>query len=147
MSPVSGTVSGKPVEARFDGGLLLFGEVERRLGVAARLAACLRDPRDPRRVAHGLDEMIRFRALTILAGYADGNDVNSLRHDPLFKMALDRLPDTQGDLCSQPTISRLETLASRADLYRMGAALIDLYCTSYGQVPSINSIRLGDLGP
>lgn len=39
-------VSGKPVEARFDGsrlssdrGLLLFREVEKRLGVAERLAA------------------------------------------------------------------------------------------------------------
>ncbi len=54
---------GKPVIARFDGGhlssdggLLVLGEVKRRLDVAGRLAACIRDPRDPDRIVHGLDE-------------------------------------------------------------------------------------------
>ena len=138
LSPVSGT----PVEARFDGGqlssdggLVLLREVEARLDVAGRMAACLRDPRDPTRTDHGLDEMIRFRCLMIAAGYPDGNDADRLRADPLFKMSLDRLPASGAELCSQPSISRLENMASRADLYRMGAAMIDLYCASYDQVP------------
>ena len=29
----------------------------------------------------------------IAAGYEDGNDADSLRADPLFKLAMDRLPD------------------------------------------------------
>ena len=29
----------------------------------------------------------------IAAGYEDGNDADSLRHDPVFKLALGRLPD------------------------------------------------------
>ena len=69
-------VGGKPVIARFDGGrlssdggLLALREVERRLDVAGRLAACLADPRDPGRVVHALDEIIRFRLLMIAAGY------------------------------------------------------------------------------
>jgi len=69
-------VSGKPVIARFDGGhlssdggLLVLREVEQRLDVAGRLAACITDPRDPERVVHGLDEIIRFRLLMIAAGY------------------------------------------------------------------------------
>jgi hypothetical protein len=52
-------VRGKAVVARFDGGrlsseggLLALREIERRLGVAARLAACLKDPRAPERVRH-----------------------------------------------------------------------------------------------
>ena len=60
-------VGGKPVIARFDGGhlssdggLLVLREVERRLDVAGRLAGCIKDPRDPERVVHGLDEIIRF---------------------------------------------------------------------------------------
>jgi len=65
-------VGGKPVIARFDGGqlssdggLLMLGEVEQRLDVAGRVAACIMDPRDPERVVHGLDEIIRFRLLMI----------------------------------------------------------------------------------
>ncbi len=91
-------VGGKPVIARFDGGhlssdggLLVLREVEQRLDVAGRLAACLTDPRDPDRVVHGLDEIIRFRLLMIAAGYEDGNDADRLRTDPMFKLAMARL--------------------------------------------------------
>ena len=82
-------------------------EIERRLGMADRLAGCLKDPRAPQRVEHGLAEIIRFRMLMIAAGYEDGNDADALRRDPMFKLALDRLPSDE-ELCSQSTISRLE---------------------------------------
>jgi len=45
----------------------------------------------------------------IAAGYEDANDANSLRADPMFKMAHDLAP-SDGELCSQSTISRLENL-------------------------------------
>jgi hypothetical protein len=51
------------------------------------LAACLQDPRQPGKITHRLDEILRFRMLAIVAGYPAGNDV--LRGDPVFKMALD----------------------------------------------------------
>jgi hypothetical protein len=44
-----------------DGGLLALREVENRLDIGSRLAAGIRDPRDPSRVVHGLDEIIRTR--------------------------------------------------------------------------------------
>jgi hypothetical protein len=71
-------VSGKPIQARFDGGMLSDGgilvlrEVERRLGVAERLAGCIDDPRLQEQVVHGLGDMIRFRLMMIAAGYEDG---------------------------------------------------------------------------
>jgi hypothetical protein len=72
--------------------------------------------------------------LMIAAGYEDGNDADSLRHDPAFKLALDHLPG--GDaLCSQPTISRLENLPGTRALLRMGRAMVALYCSSFRQVP------------
>jgi len=68
-------VQGKAVIARFDGGrlsseggLLVLREVERRLGLADRLAACLKDRRAPEKVVHRLAEIIRFRMLMIAAG-------------------------------------------------------------------------------
>src|SRR4051794_22104719 len=134
-------IHGRAIEARFDsammssdGGLLVLREIEQRLGIAKRLAACLEDPRAPERVVHGLDEIIRFRLLMIAAGYEDGNNANNLRRDPAFKLALDRLPDGAG-LCSQSTISRLENLPDSRALLRMGRTLVDLYCAGFRQVP------------
>ena len=90
-------VAGKPVHGRFDGGrltsdggILLLAAVEQRLKIAERLAACIEDPRDPNRVMHQFAEMIRYRALLIAAGYPDGNELKS---DPVFKMAIGRLPE------------------------------------------------------
>lgn len=135
-------VCGKPVLARFDGGrlssgggVLLLAEVERRLNLAERLAACLEDPRTPERIVHGLAEMIRFRALAIAAGYADANDCDALRMDPVFKMAVGRLPETGLDLCSQPTMCRLENLPGPVALKRMMAAMLALFCDSFAQPP------------
>ncbi len=134
-------VAGKAIIARFDGGqissdagVLVLREVEQRLGVAECLAACIDDPRLPERVRHGVADILRFRMLMIAAGYEDGNDADSLRHDPVFKLALDHLPG--GDaLCSQPTISRLENLPGTRSLLRMARAMVGLYCGSFRHVP------------
>ena len=134
-------VAGKAIIARFDGGqissdagVLVLREVEQRLGVAECLAACIDDPRLPERVRHGVADILRFRMLMIAAGYEDGNDADSLRHDPVFKLALDHLPG--GDaLCSQPTISRLENLPGTRSLLRMARAMVGLCCDSFRQVP------------
>jgi hypothetical protein len=135
-------VAGKPVQVTFDagrltsdGGVLMLAEIERRLGIAERLARCIEDPRAPERVEHGLAEMIRFRALLIAAGYEDANDCDALRADPAFKMAVGRLPESGADLCSQPTISRLENLPRAMALKRMMAAMVELFCDSFAQVP------------
>ena len=113
--PGLSSVCGKPVVARFDGGqlssdggILLLAEVERRLGIAERLARCIEDPRAPDQIRHEVAEMIRFRALAIAAGYPDANDCDALRKDAAFKMAVGRLPETGADLCSQPTMTRLD---------------------------------------
>ncbi|WP_052389907.1 IS1380 family transposase [Belnapia moabensis] len=139
--PGLSSVGGKLLIARFDGGqlssdggLLALREVERRLGIADRLAACIDDPRSPERVRHRLAAILRFRMLMIAAGYEDGNDADSLRHDPVFKLALDTLPEG-APLCSQPTISRLENLPDVRALLRMARAMVGLYCASFRQVP------------
>ena len=138
LSPVAGT----PVQVTFDagrlssdGGVLVLAEIERRLGIAERLARCIEDPRASDRVQHGLAEMIRFRALLIAAGYEDANDCDALRVDPVFKMAIGRLPESGADLCSQPTMCRLENLPGPIALKRMMAAMIELFCDSFAQVP------------
>jgi hypothetical protein len=130
-------VCGKRLDVRFDGGLLssdggilLLREVEQRLGVADRLAACIKDPRAPEHITHSLADIIGFRLMMIAAGYEDGNDASSLRVDPMFKMSLDLAPSDRA-LCSQPTISRLENLpdkvaAAREAIEAGGARLLFL---------------------
>jgi len=143
-------VGGKSIVARFDGGslssdggLLALREVEERLGVARRLAACIDDPRAPERIQHSLAEMLRFRLLMIAAGYEDGNDADGLRHDPLFKLANGRLPD-EAALCSQPTLSRLENTPGPRALIRMARAMVALYCASFRQVPRRITLDIDD---
>jgi hypothetical protein len=70
-------IVGRMVQVSFDGGRLtsdagglVLAEIERRLGIAERLARCLADPRAPERAHHTLIEMIRFRVVLIAAGYA-----------------------------------------------------------------------------
>src|ERR1700693_2730562 len=95
MLPLPGlsSVSGKPVVVKFDGGLLssdggtlAVREVEQRLRVADRLAACIIDPRAPDQITHSLAEIIRFRLLMISAGYEDGHDAHSLRRDTRLRL-------------------------------------------------------------
>ncbi len=68
MLPGLSPVLGREIVARFDadhmssdGGLLVLREIEQRLGIAKRLAGCIRDPRDPTRIEHGL-KIFRHRA-------------------------------------------------------------------------------------
>jgi hypothetical protein len=104
--PGLSSVEGKAVVARFDGGglsseggLPVLREVERRQGVADRLAAGLKDPRAPDKVVHRLAQIIGFRIPMMAAGSQDGNEANTRRRDSLFKLALDRLPSDE-ELCS-----------------------------------------------
>ena len=119
-------VEGKKVTAAFDGGrmssdggVMLLSLAERRLGVAERLAGCIPDRRDPWRIAHTIADMIRARVLAICCGYEDADDLDHLRSDPAFKLACGRLPDTGRDLCSQPTLSRLDNAPGLKDVIRL----------------------------
>src|ERR687885_933622 len=151
LLPGLSRVCGKPVHIAFDGGrltsdagILLLAQIERRLAISERLARCIEDPRAPERIQHALAEMIRFRALLIAAGYPDANDCDALRSDPAFKMAVGRLPESGADLCSQATMSRLENLPGPFALTRMMAAMVELFCDSFPEVPRRIVLDIGD---
>jgi Transposase DDE domain group 1 len=135
-------VEDKKLCARFDGGrlssdggVLVLREIEKRLGLAARLAGCLTDRRDPANTTHSYADMIGARLFAIACGYEDCDDLDVLRFDPAFKLACGRLPETGGDLMSQPTLSRLENAPSWRALARMGLSMTDLFCDSFARVP------------
>ena len=136
-------VEGKQLQVAFDGGLqssdggvLLLREVDRRLGLAGRLAGVIPDWRDPESISHAMADMLRFRMFAIAAGYEDADDCDALRQDPIFKLATGRGPETGEALCSQPTMSRLENRVSWRTLIRLQVALIDQFCASWAKVPA-----------
>src|SRR5499433_3172407 len=127
-----------------DAGLVLLKDPDEQLGLTHNLAAVLSDPRDPRRVHFTHHDLLKQRVFQIAAGYEDANDANTLRHDPIFKLLLDRLPETGAPLASQPTISRFENRVSRTDLYRMALVLVDQFLASYVSPPQIIVLDVDD---
>jgi hypothetical protein len=122
----------KPVIARFDqphassdGGAILLKTVDDRLGLTWRLASVLRDRRQPGKVTHSVRDLLRQRVFGLACGYADCNDAARLVDDPIHKLLLERDPLDGAALGSQPTLSRFENAAGRADLYRLGTAVAD----------------------
>jgi hypothetical protein len=108
-----------------DGGAVLLKGIDQALGLTESLAACLRDPRQPGKIAHSFAELLRQRVFAIALGYPDGNDARELADDPVHKLLLDRDPVHGEALASQPTLSRFENTVQRTDLYRMAEALAD----------------------
>jgi len=119
-----------------DGGVMLVAEAERRRGVIKRLASVIEDSRDPRKVRHGIAEMLAQRVFGIACGYEDCNDFDDLRHDPALKVAVGRLPCTGHDLASQPTLSRLENSVGARELYRMSEVLVELFVEGHDEAPA-----------
>ena len=127
-----------------DAGVLLLRSVERRLGIARRLSMCLKDKRDPDLILHTVEEMLGLRMFAIASGYEDADDCDSLRYDPIFKMAVGRLPESGEPLCSQPTMSRLENAPSKIEIARMMAAMVDQFCSSYRRTPASITLDIDD---
>ncbi|HKB36113.1 MAG TPA: IS1380 family transposase [Gemmataceae bacterium] len=117
-----------------DAGLLPFRQLDEHLGLSRDFAAVLNDPRDPDLIEHTTLQMVRSRVYGILAGYADQNDHDTLRHDPLFKLLADRRP-TDPDLASQPTLSRFENAVDIPSLKRLRALFVEQFITSFDQPP------------
>lgn len=124
----------RKVVARFDGGrlssdagLVSIWAVDQQQRLTGQFADCIQDVRDRRYIRHEIEEMATQRSFQIVAGYEDCNDADWLRLDPIFKTVCSRLPESDPDLASQSTLSRLENAVSRKDLFRIGEWFSDSY--------------------
>ena len=145
------TVHRKKITAAFDGGrltsdggVLLLAQAERCMRLCEHLAACIADRRDSSRVIHTLPDILRARILAICCGYEDADDLDTLRDDPGFRLALGKLPATGAGLASQPTMSRWENAPTTRELVRMMAAMIGIYCSSYPDEPKAVTLDIDD---
>jgi hypothetical protein len=131
----------KPVVIRADGGALtsdagalLLRQLDERLGLTRRLAECVLDRREPSKVRHEVLSLLRQRIYQIACGYEDCNDADHLRADPALKLAVGRAP-TEGDLASQPTLSRWENRIGWRECWRISEAQLECYLRRHRKRP------------
>ena len=141
-------ISHKKVTADFKGGdvssdgvLLFLREVESKVKIIRRITDVLSDQRHPGYVKYQLNQLLTQRVFQVASGYEDANDSDSLKDDPILKIACDRLT---GSLASQPTMSRFENSISKTDLYRIAQAFVDGFIDSYKRAPEVIILDLDD---
>lgn len=116
--------NGRKVVADFDGGhlssdgggTLLLRELELRTGTIRRLSGCFRDGRDPARIEHSVEALLRQRIGALSLGYEDLNDHDSLRYDPAQALMAGKR-DLTGSRRSEA--NRGKALAGHSTLNRM----------------------------
>ena len=151
------------VTGRFDGGRIssdaggvLLREVDKRIGVTARVAECFVDHRNPASVEHSVQELVAQRIYGIAIGYGDLNDHEQLRGDAVLLLLVDkrdvtgkkrvRARDRCHALASASTLNRMELgepQAAAQDRYKRMVAhleafdelLMDLFVESHARAP------------
>ena len=139
-----------------DGGALLLREVDSRLGITERLAACFTDHRVQDLIEHSVPELIRQRVYGLALGYEDLNDHDELSLDPLLALAVGK-SDPEGAarrrerdrgraLASHCTLNRLELTPQNLDPKnryrkivhhpaRFDELFVDLFLNAFEQAP------------
>ena len=140
-----------------DGGAQLPRESEFRTGLLASLADYFDDYRDLELVEHTVEELVKQRVFTLVLGYEDLNDHDTLRLDPLLATVVGKADPTGANrlraadrgkpLAGKSTLNRLELTpanASAAERYKKIAArpeaidrlFVDVFLQAHAQPPA-----------
>lgn len=111
-------------EISTDGSLVLLEKIEREHRLIKNFGKYLPDLRNPNLTTYSRESQLKQRVFMMMLGYQDANDVRHLQHDPLFKDVL------QGDLASQPTISRFENSLDKHSIFELCNVWVDRYVSS-----------------
>jgi len=118
-----------------DAGLLPFRQLDEKLGLTEQFAAVLTDRRSVGHVGHSFREMTRARIYGLLADYADQNDHDVLRSDPIFKLLCGRSIEGE-DLASQPTLSRFENAIGHRCFFALQDLFLDQFIAAFEKPPT-----------
>jgi hypothetical protein len=142
----------RTVVASFDGGALtsdagalLLRQVDRRMGLLRRLAACFTDFRSPWLRQHSVEQMLAQRVYGLALGYEDLNDHDQLRRDPLMGVLAGKSEPDQ-PLASKSTLCRLERTPAtgaerdrykkiRYDAEAIDRLLLDVFMDAHPEAP------------
>ena len=111
-------------EISSDGSIILLEKLEREHKVLSYFSKHLPDNRNQSYITYSRLDQLKQRVFMLMLGYEDSNDVETLQNDPLFKDVL------QGNLASQPTISRFENSLDKTAIFELAYVWIDRYVSS-----------------
>lgn len=111
-------------EISSDGAVLLLEQLERKHKIIQYFSKYIPDNRHPLRIVHTIDKLLKQRVFSLMLGYEDANDVQYLKNDPLLKDVL------EGELASQPTISRLENSLDKHGIFELCYAWLNRYVST-----------------
>jgi Transposase DDE domain group 1 len=124
-----------------DGGALLLREVDQKINLLGRLAACFSDGRSALLIKHQLPEILAQRIYGLALGYEDLNDHEQLRSDPLLGV-LSGKRDLDEPLAGKSTLNRLELVGRTGRYHKIGYSaealdrlLGDLFLESHTSAP------------
>lgn len=148
-----GTVEARAVVASFDGGAvtsnagaLLLGATDKAIDLMRRVAACFTDRRRAELIEHEVVTLVGQRVFAIALGYADLNDHDELRHDPVMAVWAGKLEGRRADCAAaagKSTLNRLELPGGSKRYHKIDyvpakidALLCDLYIESHAEQPA-----------
>lgn len=111
-------------EISTDGSLVLLEKIERTHKLIKKFSNYIPDNRNQNLIDYTIYDQLKQRVFMLMLGYEDANDVSHLKNDPIFKDVL------QGDLASQPTISRFENSLDKRSIFELMNAWLDNYVSS-----------------
>jgi hypothetical protein len=114
-----------------DGGILLLGRADQRIGLTDAVARVFADSRRRASVTHSVRDMLAQRIYGLCCGWEDVSDHNVLRRDLALQTAVGRADE----LASAPTLSRLESAATRAHTAALHGVLLDQFIASRTDAP------------
>ena len=153
----------REVVGRFDGGeitsdagAVLLREVEKRTRVLRRMSECFKDHRDPERLEHTVESLVKQRVMGLCLGYEDLNDHDELCRDRMMALVCEsddvngerrhRESDRGKALAGKSTLNRMELRPEQdkhrryrkieADTAALDALLVDVFLEAHeGDVP------------
>jgi hypothetical protein len=112
--------------------MMLLRQADERIGLTRAAAAVLSDPRDPSRIVHSMRDLLAQRIYGLCCGHEDLNDHDRLREDVLMQTALGRADA----LASSPTLCRMETRATRGQIWALHEVLVAQFIASHDSAPA-----------
>jgi hypothetical protein len=101
-----------------DGGSVLLRQTDAKMNLLARFSECFLDGRNPNKIEHSVEQMIRQRVYGLALGYEDLNDHEQLRKDPLLGLLAGKAEPGAEPLAGKSTLNRMELGGGRPDRYK-----------------------------
>lgn len=115
-----------------DAGGLLLSAADKKINLLQPVAKLFPDLRDPSKVLHSAETMLKQRVYGIALGYEDLNDHDFLRKDISFQTIV----GSNSELASSPTLCRFENCANREIAVAINKQMVEAFIASHKASPT-----------